>query len=87
MEKSQAEEFANYEVYEVVEEKYHCICLCEDINVAIGIAKILAKADKEGDKYYITNVSKPNTLTWGGGWYYCYWWDKEEGKLKQSSLD
>ena len=87
MRKYEAEEFANYEVYELVgeEKKYHCLCVCKDMDIACAIAKCLAFMDKSNDSYYVTSVDVPGTLTWGGGWYYEYHKD-ENGKLRQSSL-
>lgn len=87
MRKHEAEEFANYEVYELVgeEKKYHCLCVCKDMDIACAIAKCLASMDKSNDSYYVTSVDVPGTLVWGGGWYYEYHKD-ENGKLRQSSL-
>ena len=85
---SEVEEFAAYEVYELIGEKedeYHCLCVCKEYKVATIIAKLLAMNDLSRDKYYVSNVSIPNTLVPGGGWYDCYYRD-EEGKLRKDSL-
>ena len=81
----EVEDFCKYEVYEITDEKVHYICLCEDFNIACGIAHTLAEIDKQGDAYYVSNVSIPNTLVPGGGWYYEYKKDKD-GKVKLSTL-
>ena len=86
MNKYDVEEFACYEVYEVVEGKYHCLCVCKEYSVASGIAKMLASIDEEGDSYYVTSVNYPGDFVVGGGWYDSWCKDKETGKLKQSSL-
>lgn len=85
MKQENVKDFAEYEVYELVDGKYHCLCLCKEWKVAEVIAKLLAKYDPQGDAYYITGVSVPNTLVPGGGWYECYQRDKD-GKLKHTGL-
>ena len=84
MEKEQVREFANYEVYELVEGKYHRICLCETMEVACNIAKMFASMDPSGDSYYVTSINRPGDLVWGGGWYYEFY--NKDGKVHQSSL-
>lgn len=86
---SEVEDFSQFEVYELIGEKkneYHCLCICKEYEVARTIAIVLALKDKNHDKYYVSNVSRPNTFVVGGGWYDCFWTD-ENGKLKTSSLE
>lgn len=87
MYKYEAEEFANYEVFELIgpEKKYHCLCVCEEYEVAETIAVLFAKADTSHDHYFITGINNPGDFVIGGGWHNEYWTD-EEGKLHKSSL-
>lgn len=88
--KHEVEEFVNYEVYEILEKdgkkECHIICLCHDYKMAEGLCRVLASNDDSGDKYYFTGVNHPGDFVPGGGWYECYYKDKETGKLKHSSL-
>ena len=86
MKKSQAEEFADYEVYEIVDGKYHCLCLCKEYDVAKSIAKTFARLDPACDTYYVSSVNYPGDFVPGGGWYDSWHWDKEKDKLVQHSL-
>ena len=82
---SEVTDFAKYEVYEIVDDKVHYICLCNTFSDACNIAKMLAYMDKTGDSYFVSNVSIPNTLVPGGGWYYEFF--NKEGKVCQRSLE
>jgi hypothetical protein len=91
MQQSEVTDFANYYVYHYVKVaegakgiKKETICLCKDAKHAEYIAKFYAFNDKDGDTYYYSNVSVPNTMVPGGGWYEGF---KREGdKLKRVSL-
>ena len=85
MYKYEAEEFCDYEVFEIVNEKVHILCACKEYQVAEAIAITLAKADKVHDHYFITGINNPGDLVIGGGWHDEYWTD-EDGKLHKSSL-
>lgn len=86
MDKTNVEEFASYEVYELIDGKYHCLCVCKEYNIAALIAQLLAKADPSYDPYYVSSVNYPGDFVIGGGWYDSWKKDKETGKLKKSSL-
>ena len=86
MYKDEVEEFSKYEVYEIVDGKYHCLCLCKEYEVAKNIARTFARLDPACDAYYVSSVNHPGDFVPGGGWYDSWYWDKETGKLKQSSL-
>ena len=77
--------FCEYEVYEYVKEKYHCLALCKEYNVAKTIAFVLAEADPNNDPYYVTCVNKPDTLIPGGGWYDRYQ-KRPDGRVEHSAL-
>ena len=83
--KHEVEEFADYEVYEIVEGKVHILCACKEYDVARTIACMLAMNDKQGDSYYVTSINHPGDLVPGGGWYDS-WRKNSEGKLVRSSL-
>ena len=85
--KSEASKFANYMVYEIVDEKIHILCLCEDSRVARAIAVSLAILDKQCDAYYVTSVNCPGDFVLGGGWYDRYQKNKKTGTIQVSSLD
>lgn len=85
MKQNEVQDFAKYEVFESVENAYHCICICEDLDTACYIAKLLALKDPNGDSYYVTSITIPHTMVVGGGWHYEFWKDKN-GKLQQSTL-
>lgn len=87
MEKSNVEEFADYEVYEVVDGKYHCLCVCKELSVANGLARLLAEVDSSCDPYYVSSVNYPTDFVPGGGWYNCWQKNKETGKVEKSTLD
>ena len=86
MEKNQVEEFADYEVYEIVDGKYHCLCLCKEYKIAALLAKLLAKEDPDYDEYYVTSVNYPHDFVPGGGWYDSWQRNKETNKLEKHSL-
>lgn len=86
MHKSDAVDFANYVVYEIVDKKVHYLCICKESKVAEVIAKTLAYLDVKGDTYYLTGINNPGDLIPGGGWYEAWHKDKESGKLKHTSL-
>lgn len=85
MNKSDAKDFCNYEVYEYVGEEYHTICACKDHKTATIIAQVLAQSDEDNDSYYVTSINNPGDLVWGGGWYE-QWFKDKSGKLKCVSL-
>ena len=87
MKKDEVEKFANYEVYEIVDEKYHCLCLCNEYDIAKNIARTFARMDPTGDTYYVSSVNYPTDFVIGGGWYHSWHYDKESGKLIQDSLE
>ena len=87
MYKSEVEEYANYEVYEIVNDKVHIICVCHTFDDAEGIAKRLAYLDKSYDPYYITGIHNPGDMVIGGGYYDRYQKDMTTGKVKHSSLE
>jgi len=86
MHKEEVVKFANYEVYEIVDGKYHPLFVCEEYNIGAALAIMLAKADPQGDPYYLTGVNNPSDLTPGGGWYDCWHKDLETGKIIKGSL-
>lgn len=92
MKQSEVKDFCEYEVYEyrkIAENargiEKHTICLCKEYKCAKVIACTLAQLDPDNDAYYVTNVSIPNTLVPGGGWYDRFQ-KGEDGKVHQSSL-
>ena len=86
MDKTNVEEFDSYEVYELIEGNYHCICVCKEYNMAALIAQLLAKEDPSCDAYYVSSVNYPGDFVPGGGWYDSWRKDKETSVLKKSSL-
>lgn len=85
MEKHELEKALNFEVYEILDGKYHFICACETEKMAAGLAKALAYLDKVNDPYYITSINYPHDLVIGGGWYRCFQ-KNENGKIEESEL-
>ena len=83
--KHEAEEFCDYEVFEIVDGKVHILCACKEYKVAEVIAVTLAKADPSHDHYFVTGINHPGDFIVGGGWHDEYWID-ENGKLRKSSL-
>lgn len=86
MYKYEVQDFADYEVYEIVDNKVHILCACKEYEVAKVIAQTLAYLDKNCDTYYVSSINNPGDFVPGGGWYDSWYKDKETGKLKQSSL-
>lgn len=86
MHKEDVKEFAQYEVYELVNDLYHPLCVCNEYMIARAIAILMAKADPEGDTYYVTGVNNPGALVPGGGWYDAWHRDLKTGKLIKDSL-
>lgn len=78
-------DFANYEVYEKQAGVYHCICICEGIDEACLIARLLAKEDPNGDSYYVSGVVVPGTFVPGGGWHHEFR-RGDDGQVRMSSL-
>ena len=87
MYKSEAIDFANYQVYEVLDDTPHILCVCKEYDVAATIAQTLALLDTSCDTYYLTSVNNPGDFVPGGGWYHSWTKDKETGKLKSGSLE
>ena len=69
MEKTQVGEFADYEVYEIVDGKHHCLCLCKEYEIAKNIAMTLAILDPACDAYYLSSVNRRGDFVQGGGWH------------------
>lgn len=87
MKKSEAEAFANFEVYIHGEGgKTETICLCDTHQIASAIAKLIAKSTKEPNiKVYVSGVYYIGAFIPGGGWYDVYWHD-EKGELKSGGV-
>ncbi len=85
MYKDDARDFANYAIFEMIDEKPFYICVCKESNIAEGLTAMLAKNDKDGDEYYYTGITEPGALVWGGGWHVSYK-KGEDGKLHRHSL-
>lgn len=78
-------DFAEYEVYEIVDNKKHTICVCKESEMAEVICYQLALNDSNRDKYYYTSIYEKDTLTIGGGWYKCY--QRINDKIEVSTLE
>lgn len=85
MEQKEVKDFCRYEVYEIIDNKEHTICLCNTRNMADTICKLFALNDSKGKTYFYTNVQVPNTFVVGGGWFVGYSKNKE-GKLNKIEL-
>ena len=87
MYKHEVEDYANYQVYEIIDKKVHTICVCKTFDDAKNVAVTFAYLDKSYDPYYVTGIHRIGDLIPGGGYYDCYQKDKETGKVKHSSLE
>ena len=85
MHKDDVIDFADYEVYELVDNKYHAICVCKEHKMAELLTKMLAYNDPNNDAYYYTSITNPGELVIGGGWYISYK-KGDDGQLHCSSL-
>lgn len=85
MEQKEVKDFCNYEVYEIVDDKKHTICLCKESEMAEVICRTLAYLDPKNDTYFYTNIVVPHTFVAGGGWFIGYHKNKE-GKLERIVL-
>ena len=85
MKLEEVKDFAEYEVYEIVEGKKHTICICKEEKMAQTICCMCALNDKSGDTYYYTNITQQDTWVVGGGWYKGY--KCVNGKIKEIIME
>jgi len=72
MYKYEVEEFAQYQVYEIVNDKVHTLCICNEFKAAKFIARTFASLDDTYGRYYVSGIHNPGDMIPGGGWHYCY---------------
>lgn len=85
MKQTEVEDFCKYEVYEIIDNQIHTICLCSESKMADLICRTFATLDPNNDAYFYTNVVVPHTFVPGGGWYICYH-KNAEGFLEKTEL-